>query len=91
MLVALLEERRKIACLSYCEDALRRTCNPCQHTCKYSEHQRNGHNRTCPRDVEMSEVVVESDQERLSEVDVLCRDDKSKCECAEYEDCYSGE
>ena len=72
--------------LAHGEDTLRGACHPGQHAGQHAEHQGDGDDRSGPRDVEVVEIVVESDQQRLREADVLGGDDESQREGAQHED-----
>ena len=84
--VGLLEERRQVARLADGEDALRGARDPGQHTGQHAEHERHGDHGRGPRKMQVAEVVVEADEQRLREADVPRRDDEPQREGSQNED-----
>ena len=84
--VGLLEEGGQIARLAHGVDTLRGAGHPRKHAGQHAEHQRHGDDGRGPRHVQVAEVVVEADEQRLRQADVLGRDDEAQREGAQHED-----
>lgn len=84
--VGLLEEGGQVARLAHGVDTLRGAGHPGEHAGQHAEHQRHGDDGRGPRHVQVAEVVVEADEQRLRQADVLGRDDEAQREGAQHED-----
>ena len=73
-LICFLEERRQITGFANGKDTFWRTGHPCQYACQHAESQCNCDNRRQPRSINKLEIVVKTDQQTLSQVNVLLRD-----------------
>ena len=85
-LVGLLEERGQIPGAAHGKDTFRRAGHPGEYTGQHTEGECDGNDRREPRGLDEVEIVVESDQQTLGEVDVFLRDDDAQRKGAQHED-----
>ena len=84
-LVRALKEGGQVARLTHGKDTARRTCHPGQYTGQNTQHQADGNHRLGPREVDVVEVAVESDEQRLGEVDFVGRNNEAQREGPQHE------